>query len=234
MMPGMDGYEVARRWVAEHESPGAAIMMLSSADSDDDMRRCRSVGVRRLSAQADRGRGAVQGRGYGAGPRPAASKQSAQERSASAARDAEAPLNILLAEDNLINQRVTMGVVQKRGHSIQAVLTGKEALEALACQRFDLVLMDLQMPDMNGLEAATAIRERERTTGEHIPIIAMTAHAMKGDRERCLDAGMDDYLAKPVEPKLLHEMIALDVGPRSSFQACAEGGRRVLIRRRWR
>ena len=85
---------------------------------------------------------------------------------------------------------------------------GKEALEALACEHFDLVLMDVQMPEMDGYEATMAVRQKEQDTSEHLPIIAMTAHAMKGDRERCLQAGMDDYIAKPVNPKALNEIVA--------------------------
>jgi signal transduction histidine kinase/CheY-like chemotaxis protein/HPt (histidine-containing phosphotransfer) domain-containing protein len=118
------------------------------------------------------------------------------------------PLNILLVEDNTVNQLVTVGLLQKRGHAVIAVNHGKEALEALGCQRFDIVLMDVQMPEMDGYEATRAIRRKEVETGEHISIIAMPAHAVKGDRERCLEAGMDDYLAKPVEPQALHESIA--------------------------
>jgi CheY-like chemotaxis protein/HPt (histidine-containing phosphotransfer) domain-containing protein len=113
-----------------------------------------------------------------------------------------------LVEDNTVNQLVTVGLLQKRGHAVIAVNHGKEALEALGCQRFDIVLMDVQMPEMDGYEATRAIRRKEVETGEHISIIAMPAHAVKGDRERCLEAGMDDYLAKPVEPQALHESIA--------------------------
>ena len=116
-------------------------------------------------------------------------------------------LNILLAEDNVVNQRVAIGALEKRGHAVQPVSNGKEVLAAMACECFDLVLMDVQMPQMDGLEATAAIRCKEQETGGHIPIIAMTAHAMKGDRECCLASGMDDYLAKPLEPKALHAVL---------------------------
>ena len=116
-------------------------------------------------------------------------------------------LNILLADDNEINQRVAIGILEKRGHAVQPVNNGKEVLQALACECFDLVLMDVQMPEMDGLEVTAAVRTEELVTGGHIPIIAMTARAMKGDRERCLAAGMDDYLAKPVDPKALHAVL---------------------------
>jgi CheY-like chemotaxis protein len=122
-------------------------------------------------------------------------------------RVASRKLNVLLAEDNLINQKVAVSILEKRGHIVQPVSNGKEALQALGCERFDLVLMDVQMPEMDGLEATAAIRESEKATGRRIPIIAMTAHAMKGDRERCLAAGMDDYVSKPVEPKTLNDVL---------------------------
>jgi CheY-like chemotaxis protein len=114
-----------------------------------------------------------------------------------------APLRILLAEDNEINQRVAVGILEHEGHSVPVAANGQLALSALEKERFDLILMDVQMPVMTGLEAVAAIREKERTTGDHIPIIALTAHAMNGDRERCLDAGMDRYLAKPIRAREL-------------------------------
>jgi CheY-like chemotaxis protein len=116
-------------------------------------------------------------------------------------------LQILLAEDNPVNQRLAVRLLEKQGHRVVVTGNGKEALAALERERFDLILMDVQMPEMGGFEASAHIREREKTAGGHIPIIAMTAHALKGDRERCLDAGMDAYVAKPVESRLLFEAI---------------------------
>ena len=110
---------------------------------------------------------------------------------------------ILLAEDNIVNQRVAVGLLTRRGHNVTVVGNGREAVDLLERQSFDLVLMDLQMPIMGGLEATAAIREREKREGGHIPIIAMTAHAMAGDREKCLAAGMDAYLSKPINPTSL-------------------------------
>jgi two-component system sensor histidine kinase/response regulator len=117
------------------------------------------------------------------------------------------PLHILLAEDNEINQRVAVGILEQQGHSVPVAANGELALSALEKERFDLILMDVQMPVMTGLEAVAAIRKQERATGAHIPIIALTAHAMNGDRERCLDAGMDSYLAKPIRARELLKSI---------------------------
>ena len=117
------------------------------------------------------------------------------------------PLRILLAEDNPVNQKVAARTLEKQGHYVVVVGDGEKALAMLARQPFDLVLMDVHMPGLNGLEAARVIREREQPTGGHIPIIALTASAMKGDRERCLEAGMDDYLSKPIRPDALYEMV---------------------------
>jgi len=123
-------------------------------------------------------------------------------------QDAVPPLNILLAEDSLINQRVAIGFLERWGHRVTVVENGQKAIEAVAQQSYDLVLMDLQMPDVGGCEAAQQIRQREQQTGmPRVPIVAMTAEAMKGDRERCLAAGMDDYLAKPIGSEELYRII---------------------------
>src|SRR5262249_26279151 len=113
------------------------------------------------------------------------------------------PLRILLAEDNVVNQQVTLLTLEKQGHQGRVVGNGREALAALEEQPFDLILMDVQMPELDGLAAAAAIRRREEAAGGHVPIIALTAHAMKGDRERCLAAGMDDYVSKPIHEEEL-------------------------------
>jgi CheY-like chemotaxis protein len=122
-------------------------------------------------------------------------------------RERRRGLRILVAEDNAVNQKLASRLIEKRGHSAVVVSNGREALEWLEKQTFDLVLMDVQMPDMDGFEAAAAIRKRENATGTHLQIIAMTAHAMTGDRERCLAAGMDGYLSKPIRAKELFEAI---------------------------
>jgi CheY-like chemotaxis protein len=117
-----------------------------------------------------------------------------------------------LAEDSLVNQKLALGLLEKQGHSVVVANTGKEAVAAAQTQSFDLVLMDVQMPEMDGLEATRTIRAGERTTGNRVPIMAMTAHAMQGDRERCLAAGMDEYIAKPIRAKALFEKIQRTFG----------------------
>jgi PAS domain S-box-containing protein len=114
---------------------------------------------------------------------------------------------ILVVEDNMVNRKVAHFMLEKKGHDLTAVENGKEALNVMESKIFDLILMDIQMPVMDGFEATAAIREREKTTGTHIPIIAMTAHAMKGDREKCLEAGMDDYVTKPLNPEEVFQRI---------------------------
>jgi CheY-like chemotaxis protein len=125
-----------------------------------------------------------------------------------AAKSAAArPLRVLLAEDNLVNQVLAVRMLSKRGHSVEVVGNGREALGRLAAEPFDLLLTDMQMPEMDGFETAAAIREQEHQTGRHLPIIAMTAMAMKGDRERCLQVGMDGYVSKPMQQAELIEAI---------------------------
>ena len=132
----------------------------------------------------------------------------AEPVSMASSRGEERPLRVLLAEDNIVNQRLAVRILEKRGHSAVVACNGKEALQLLEREPFDLVLMDLEMPQMSGFEATAAIRARERETGRHIPILALTAHAMKGDRERCLAAGMDGYVAKPIQARELYQAIA--------------------------
>ncbi len=205
MMPEVDGFEVARLCQADPKLAATTIMMLSSADSDEDATRCRDLRIarylRKPIAKSELHDALVNVLGHTSTmkPRPELAQQITNRPSM--------PLNILLAEDNIVNQRVAVSILEKRGHLVQPVNNGKEALAALACEHFDLVLMDVQMPEMDGLEATAAIRDLENQSGRHIPIIAMTAHAMKGDRERCLDAGMDDYLAKPVDSKALMDVL---------------------------
>jgi signal transduction histidine kinase/ActR/RegA family two-component response regulator len=141
-----------------------------------------------------------------AASQPDAGRLSAAPADAGSCR--AAGLRILVAEDNPINRKVIAKILELERHQVTLAGDGSEAVNLVAQERFDLILMDVQMPVMSGLEAARRIRERECATGGHIPIIALTASAMKGDRERCLEAGMDDYLSKPVRPEALSEVIA--------------------------
>jgi CheY-like chemotaxis protein len=135
-------------------------------------------------------------------------------------RESRTSLTILLAEDNRVNQALAMRLLEKRGHTVILAETGKAALVALEKQTFDLVLMDVQMPEMDGLEATRSIRQTERTSGKHIPIIAMTANAMIGDKELCVQSGMDGYLTKPLSTKELFSAIeSLPVAVESSSRA---------------
>jgi CheY-like chemotaxis protein len=122
-------------------------------------------------------------------------------------RHAQTSRKILLAEDNPVNQVVAVRLLQKRGHRVTVAPNGIEAVAAVLREPFDLVLMDVQMPEMDGLAATAAIRLQEARTGRHLPIFAMTAHAMKGDAERCRNAGMDGYLSKPVRPQDLYAVV---------------------------
>jgi CheY-like chemotaxis protein len=116
-------------------------------------------------------------------------------------------LRVLIAEDNVVNQRLTMRLLEKQGHRVTVVDNGLAALTILAQQPFDLVLMDVQMPEMDGLETTAAIRAQEQGTGRHLPIIALTSHAMQGDQERCFAAGVDAYVSKPMKVDELYAAI---------------------------
>jgi CheY-like chemotaxis protein len=119
------------------------------------------------------------------------------------AGETPATLRILLAEDNSVNRFLAVRLLEKEGHHVTTVVNGRAAIAALAEERFDLALMDLQMPEMDGFEATGLIREQERASGRHLPIIALTANAMVGDQERCLQAGMDGYVSKPIDIRRL-------------------------------
>ena len=124
-----------------------------------------------------------------------------------AIRKARSSLRVLVAEDNLVNQRLALRLLEKMGDTVVLASNGREAVDALNKAAFNVILMDLQMPVLDGIEATAVIREQEKTTGDHIHIIALTAHAMKGDSQRCLKAGMDGYLSKPIQSQKLYELL---------------------------
>ncbi|MGZ3502639.1 MAG: response regulator [Gemmatimonadaceae bacterium] len=210
-MPDIDGFGLAGRIKARPELATTMIMMLSSVGNQGDGVRCRELGIesyltkpvrQSLLLEAVLSILAMKGRPL---PHPVVvTRHSLTE--------AHRSLHILVAEDNAVNRKLVTALLGKRGHTIVSVVNGREAIAAVAKNVFDIVLMDVQMPEMDGLEATAAIRTMEAATGAHVPIIALTAHAMKGDREICIAAGMDEYLSKPINPKQLFALIELLTG----------------------
>jgi two-component system, sensor histidine kinase and response regulator len=198
-MPKMDGVTLGRRISEEAALAGPLIMLVSLADATNiasDLRRPGHYLVKPVM-QSNLLKGILEALG----------KHPPQETSRSAPGSAVArSLHILLAEDNPVNQKLAVRLLEKLGHSSVVACNGSAALDAHARETFDLILMDVQMPEMNGYEAARSIRSRENGGGR-VPIVALTAHAMKGDRELCLQAGMDDYLSKPIRLQDLGEVL---------------------------
>jgi len=216
-MPEMSGFMLAQR-VKEHKQLSSTIiMMLTSGDQPGDAQRCEQLGIAAYLMKPIKqselfdairlalGVGAVKEEGP---PSPEALPRRLE------------PLRILLAEDSLVNQKLVVALMERHGHTVVVASNGREALAAFQSWPFDLVLMDVQMPEMDGIEAAAAIRGNERAAGTHVPIIAMTAHVLKGDREQCIAAGMDAYVAKPIRAAPLFDAIeqVLDAGVRRDAQ----------------
>jgi PAS domain S-box-containing protein len=203
-MPEMDGFMLAAEIQRSPIFDGLALLMLTSAGMPDDVARCRELGIRAYLTkpvkQSDLLDSILKHLG-----RPIAEPEPA---TLAAPTPAARPLRILLAEDNPVNQKLALALLQKHGHVVTVVPNGLEVLGAVGREGFDLVLMDVQMPELDGLEATARIRQQEKSKGGHLPIIAMTAYAMKGDRERCLATGMDGYVAKPIQPEELYSAIA--------------------------
>ena len=212
-MPDMDGFEVAAEIAKRPELRGATVMMLSSSGEYGDQARCAELGIAAYLTKpvyAGDLLAAIE-RAIGSKPSIAAPRAADVEgRRAWPWAPRAGASRILLVEDNVVNQRVASGLLTRRGHHVTVAQDGREALARLERETFDLVLMDLQMPVMGGLEATVAIRLRERATGQHVRIVAMTAHAMNSDRERCLAAGMDGYLSKPIDPPMLFAVVEQD------------------------
>jgi PAS domain S-box-containing protein len=223
MMPEMDGFTLAAQIKKQPGLAQAVLLMVSSADRHGDAARCRELGIAayltkpvRQSELLDRIVSVLGGALHEETallPAPAAAFGPCQR-----------PLRLLLAEDNAVNQRLAVYLLTRRGHAVVVAGSGKEALAALEREPFDAVLMDVQMPEMDGFEATAALRLREQATGAHLPIIAMTAHAMKGDRERCLQAGMDAYIAKPLEAQELLEVVESVVATSTALPAASAAG----------
>jgi CheY-like chemotaxis protein/nitrogen-specific signal transduction histidine kinase/HPt (histidine-containing phosphotransfer) domain-containing protein len=206
-MPGLDGFDIAERIKADPALAGAAIMMLSSADQTGDLARCRELGVARYLRKPIGQSELFDAILIALGAEPLEERKTPQIAAIPNTRGRQA-LRILLAEDNEINRQLAIGLLEKCGHTLVVAVDGREAIKIIESQPIDLVLMDIQMPQMDGFAATAAIREREKATGGHIPIVALTAHAMKGDRELCLAAGMDTYVSKPLRARELLDTIA--------------------------
>jgi len=208
-MPEMDGFDLAGRIQSDPISNRAPILMLTSAGQTDEVARCGELGVAGYLTKPVK-----QSDLWDAIVTVLAGSDRAPRRvsrgAVVAARPGPGRLKILVAEDNPVNQELARRILEKRGHTVVVASDGLEVLDAVESTTdspFDLVLMDVQMPRMSGLEATVAIREKEKGSGRRLPIVALTAHAMKGDKERCLKAGMDDYLSKPVQAGKLLETV---------------------------
>ena len=208
MMPEMDGLETVARIRENAAFAQVSVLLLSSADRAEYSARSRSLGIARSLIKPVKQSDLLEAIGAALEVAPPLDAYGHASRRGEVPGDEPVAVesrHILLAEDGVINQQVAVRLLEERGHSVVVVNNGRAAVEQVAAQSFDVVLMDVQMPEMDGLEATAAIRQAEAPTGGHIPIVAMTAHAMKGDRDRFLAAGMDGYVAKPVRP---HELYA--------------------------
>lgn len=217
-MPDMDGFDLVKKLHQRFSSVQTAIVMLTSGERGGDLARSRGLGVaayltkpvRRLELNRAIAT-AIAGDVLEDQRSPLAEATPLEPPR----ETATGGLRILLVEDNLVNQRVARRILEKAGHRVHTAGNGKVALQILEQQAFDAVLMDVQMPEMDGFEATAHIRKKERLTGERVPVIAMTAHAMEGDRERCLNAGMDNYITKPIASAALLEMVSAMAAPQN-------------------
>jgi CheY-like chemotaxis protein len=205
-MPGMDGFGVVERIKQDAKLAKSVVIMLTSGGFRGDGAKCREMGIQGYLTKPIKRSVLLEGIKAALGS-PTAPESSPSLVTSHSLRENRGRLKILLAEDNRVNQTLAVRLLEKRGHVVAVAKNGAEALKALSEQEFDLVLMDVQMPEMDGLQATEAIRKGEMKSGKHIPIVAMTAHAMAGDKERCLDAGMDDYITKPIRPEQMDDVL---------------------------
>jgi signal transduction histidine kinase/DNA-binding response OmpR family regulator len=207
-MPGMDGFMVVEKIKEDPTLAGSAILMLTSAGQRGDAARCRELGISAYLVKPIRQSELLEAILLILA-QPSQRKDHPDLVTRHTIREARRKLRILVAEDNAINRELVTRLLQKHGHTVMAVTTGREAVDLLDkdAANCDVVLMDVEMPDMDGFQATAIIREKEKISGKHIPIIAMTAYAMKGDRERCLMADMDGYVPKPLRHQDLLETI---------------------------
>jgi two-component system sensor histidine kinase/response regulator len=216
-MPETDGFMLVEEIRKSPALAGLVTVMLTSGGQRGHGQRCKELGIAAYLIKPILQSELLEALLLALGSSPA-SAQPDQPAVRQSLRREGTPLRVLLAEDNAVNQRVAVRLLEKQGHTVVVASDGRKALEALARQHFDVVLMDVQMPVMDGVEATAAIREQEKASGIHVPIIAMTAHAMTGDRERFLASGMDGYVSKPIHGPSLLEAIqgALSVGTRGT------------------
>jgi len=194
-MPDMDGFSLAERIRQDPLNRDLKLILLTSAGRPDDIARCEALDISGYLTKPVK-----QSELFDEIVTALAKKTSKHKTSENVDQAVTSPaaMRILVAEDNPVNQTLAMRILEKLGHHVTLAINGREALDKSRSSDFDLVLMDVQMPHLDGLEATKLIRVAEKDTGKHVPIIAMTAHAMKGDRERCIEAGMDGYLSKPI------------------------------------
>lgn len=203
-LPDMDGFEVAEKIKKNPDYADIPVILLPSDEGKDDRRRAKDMGISGILLKPVR-----RLKLYDSMMNTLWSikKEEVPERRKVESSLKGNPLKILLSEDNLVNQKLAVKLLEKQGWEVMVAGNGKEAVELIERDGFDLVLMDVQMPEMDGIEATRVIREKEKCSGKHIPIIALTAHAMKKDRNACLEAGMDSYISKPIKVKELFEEI---------------------------
>jgi len=212
-MPEMDGFTLAERIKNDADLVGATIMMLTSAGHLGDAAKCRELGICAYLVKPIRQGELLEAICHVLQKSPQKRPDSLVTRHS--LREAKNRQRILLAEDNAVNRTLAVRLLERRGYVVSVAVDGREAVAAFEAGSYDAVLMDVQMPEMDGFEATAAIRVKEKSTGGHIPIIAMTAHALKGDQERCIAAGMDAYISKPIRTNELFATIEKMVGESS-------------------
>jgi two-component system, sensor histidine kinase and response regulator len=225
-MPDMDGFAVVEQIRNSDKQQRIKVILLTSAARPNDVARCRELGISDylskpikqselfdaiVTAMAEHGR-----------------KRERYESASAFIQASERSLRVLLAEDNPVNQTLAVRILERLGHKVQVVNNGREALVRSQAEEFDLILMDVQMPEMDGLEATRAIRAAESGAGKHVLIVAMTAHAMKGDTEKCLSAGMDGYLSKPIRIDELKQAMSEVKKTRNTGQSSEQNSFRAI------
>jgi len=197
-MPNIDGFQFVKRLRSDPKTESLKVIMLTSGVVPSSRLRCEELGISDLLMKPVKPSELLNAMLTVLG-------DSVESTESTGIDDQTGPqverLSVLLAEDNLVNQMLALRMLEKQGHTVEVANNGREALDKVSTQSFDLILMDVQMPIMDGYEATEAIRKQEQQSGKRVPIIALTAHAMKGDKEKCLESGMDDYIAKPFRQK---------------------------------